>query len=275
MTLSSLIPDRTKFVRLFYGIALIFLFLRWQNHMLLSQLEQPTLTYLGNDFTYIFFAFSGITKFLGEHHWAAVLFDISLAASALTSFLLPRQRVSSVAFTVLLGIYIVVGYSFLCFHKHNLTGFWFCSLMFLSVTDKGFSLLFELVRYYCLYSYASAGFWKFFREVWDAKGHFSVIMKNDALAYLVQHPGSRLSEIISWLIAHPAYLDNLMMASCFAQLIFVVGFFTKRLDWFFFVFALSFHLLSLLLLRAYFIEFAVILITLLPLRILYKNTPSA
>lgn len=265
------IPDRTKFARLFYGLALVFLFVRWKNSMLLSQLQQPSLTYLSTDNTYIFFALSGITKFLIKHYLVSVLFDILLVGSALVSFLFPKQKISSVVFTILLFVYIVVGYSLLCFHKHNLTGLWFCSLLFLSTTEKGFSLLFELVRCYCLFSYASAGFWKFFRGVWNAKGHFPVIIKNDALGYLVQHPNSFLSEIISWLLAHPALLDNLMMFSCFTQIAFVIGFFTKRFDLFFFLFALCFHLLSLLLLRAYFIEFAVILITLLPLSALYKR----
>lgn len=136
----------------------------------------------------------------------------------------PKTKFSSIAFSILLFVYIVVGYSFLCFHKHNLTGLWFCSLMFMSSSEKGFSLWFELVRLYCLFSYASAGFWKFFRGVWDTKGHFAIIIKNDALAYLVQHPSSRLAEIISWLMAHPSLLDNMMMFSCFAQLAFVIGF---------------------------------------------------
>lgn len=265
------VPDRIKFARLFYGLALVFLFLRWKNHMLLSQLQQPELTYLNTDITYIFFSWVGITKLLGQNFWLGLALDLSLVGCALISFLFPKQKLSSVAFTIFLFVYIVVGYSLLCFHKHNLTGLWFCSLMFWAVNERGFSLCFELIRYYCLSSYASAGFWKFFRGVWDAKGHFAIIIKNDALAYLVQHPASRLSEIISWLIAHPSSLDRIMMFSCFAQIAFVIGFFTKRLDWFFFLFAISFHLLSLLLLRAYFMEFAVILITLLPIPVLYKN----
>jgi hypothetical protein len=264
-------PDRIKFARLYYGLVLIVFFLRWKNNMLLSQLESPSLTYLGTDITYIFFAWSGITNFLGQHYLAALVFDISLLTSALISFLFPKQRIANIVFTILLAVYIVVGYSFLCFHKHNLTGLWFASLMFLPSTLGGFQISFELIRVYCLFAYASAGFWKFFRGVWDGKGHFLTIVKNDALGYLVQHPVSYLSKVISWLIAHPGLLDNLMMVSCFAQLAFVVGFFTKRFDWLFFAFALSFHVLSLLLLRAYFMEFAVILITLLPIPALYRN----
>lgn len=265
------IPNRTNFARLFYGLTLILFFLRWKNHMFLSQLEQPVITYLGTDLTYIFFSWAGITKLLGQHYWVAVIFDTALILSAVLSFVLPKQKYSSIAFTVLLFIYIVVGYSLLCFHKHNLTGLWFCSLMFLAAGEKGFSLLFEWVRIYCLYSYASAGLWKFVRGVWDAKGHFALVIKNDAIAFLVQHPSGFLSKILSWSIAHPGLLDNMMMMACFAQLAFVLGVFTRRLDWFFFLFGIAFHLLSLFFLRAYFIEFAVILITVLPLSILYKR----
>jgi hypothetical protein len=271
MNFNFSIPDRTKFARIYYGLTLIFLFFRWKNHMLLSQLQQPTLTYLNTDLTYIFFATAGIIRFLGRHYPFSVMFDLALILMAVLSFVFTKQKITAIAFSILLFIYIVVGYSLLCFHKHNLVGLWFCSLMFWATSEKGFSLLFEWARYYCLYSYASAGFWKFVRGVWDAKGHFALIIKNDALAFLVQHPVSFLSKIISWLIVHPGMLDNMMLIACFVQLAFVIGFFTKRLDCFFFFFAISFHLLSLFLLRAYFLEFAIILITLLPLPLIYKR----
>ena len=105
-------------------------------------------------------------------------------------------------------------------------------------------------------------------------GHLPVRIKNDALGYLVEHPAAKLSTVISWLIIHPALLDSMMLVTCFVQLLFVIGFFTKRIDWFFLVFALTFHLFSLLLLQAYFIEFSVILITLMPIKFLYKTPAS-
>jgi hypothetical protein len=275
MTATPKTPNRILFVRLFYGLTLLFLLFRLKNQMLLSQLQQPELTYLGNDITYIFLDWLGITDLLGQNFWIGLLLDISLFATTILSLIFTRQRITSILFTIILLVYIVAGYSFLCFHKHNLTGLWYCSLIFWFVDEAGFTLSFELVRYYCLFTYASAGFWKFFRGVWDAKGHFALVVKNDALAYLVQHPDSTLGKTISWLIAHPFLLDNLMLVACFAQLAFIIGFFTKKLDWFFLLFALAFHLMSLLLLRASFIEFAVILITLLPISYLYRKSPEA
>lgn len=266
-----MMPDRSKFARLYYGLAVLFLLLRAKNHMLLSQLSSPELTYLGTDLTYIALAVSGFSKFLVQHYWVAFLFDLCLLGSALFSFLFAKQNISSRVFSLLLGIHVVVGYSFLCFHKHNLTGFWFCSLLFTLSGSRGFTIAYELVRFYCLYSYASAGFWKFFRGTWNLPGHFWVIVKNDALTYLVQHPSGLLSEAISWLIVHPSLLDNLMMLACFAQISFIVGFFTKKFDWFFFLFALSFHILALLFLRASFMEFALILVTLAPVSFLFKR----
>lgn len=270
MSIANLIPDRHRFARLYYGLVLIYLANRYFNHMLLSQLYQPELTYMGTDLTYIFFSWSGITQFFTGKFWAALGLDLLLAGSALASFIFTRQKISSWVFTVALFIYIVAGYSVLCFHKHNLTGLWFASLMFLAVGETAFSLLFELVRMYAVFSYASAGFWKFFRDVWNLPGHFALIVKVDALAYLAQHPDTWLAKVLSWLIIHPAQLDNMMVLSSFIQLSFVIGFFTKRFDKYFLLYALTFHLLSLLLLRAYFFEFAAILITLLPVAFFYK-----
>lgn len=267
-----MIPNRDKFARLYYGLAVVFLLLRAKNHMLLSQLSAPDLTYLGTDLTYIAFAFSGLSRFLVQNYWVAFTFDLCLIGSALISFLFVRQNISSIVFTVLLAVHVVVGYSYLCFHKHNLTGFWVCSLLFILKDSRGFLILFDLVRFYCIYTYASAGFWKFFRGVWNEPAHFLIVMKNDALAYLVQHPTGLLPTVISWLIAHPQLLDDLMVLSSFAQIFFIVGFFTKKLDWFFFFYAISFHLMALLLLRASFMEFALILITLAPFSFLYKRS---
>jgi hypothetical protein len=268
---SLLLPDRDKFARLFYGVTLIHFLFRWKYELFISQLQRPELTYLGTDPTYILLAFTGITKFLGDHYLAALLFDLSLVLSCVACLAFPRRIIFCVAFTMLLGLYIVVGYSFLCFHKHNLDGLWFCSLIFLSVEKKNFYFLFELIRGYCLYAYASSGFWKFYRHVWNDAGHFPVILKNDALAFLVQHPGALHSKIISWFIVHPQLLDTSMIFICCIRLGYVVGFFTKRLDWFFLSFALIFHLMSIFFLRAYFMEFSVILLTLLPLSYFYST----
>ncbi|MFM2307022.1 MAG: hypothetical protein RLZZ367_1691 [Bacteroidota bacterium] len=270
MSSINLLPDRHRFARLYYGLVLIYIAHRYFNHMLLSQLQQPQLMYPGTDLTYIFFSWSGVTQFVTGKYWAALGLDILLAVSALTSFIFTRQKISSWVFTTTLFVYIVAGYSVLCFHKHNLTGLWFASLMFLATGETAFSLLFEMVRMYAVFTYASAGFWKFFRGVWNYPGHFPLIVKNDALAYLAQHPDTLLAKILSWLIIHPALLDNMMVLSSFIQISFVIGFFTKRLDKYFLLYALTFHLLSLLLLRAYFFEFSAILITLLPVAYFYK-----
>src|ERR1700722_6084714 len=153
----TLLPNRTKFARIFYGLSVIFLIIRWKNHLLLSQLQQPLLISVGSDYTYLLFALSGLTRFLSQHYLAALVFDICLTASAVFAFIFPLQNKFSIVFTILLTVYIVVGYSFLCFHKHNLDGLWFCSLIFLPATTTGFSIMFRLVRYYCLFAYASSG----------------------------------------------------------------------------------------------------------------------
>ncbi|HWB62659.1 MAG TPA: hypothetical protein VG603_04040 [Chitinophagales bacterium] len=256
--------------RIYYGLVIIYLMYRYSTHVLLSQLQIPVLNYVNTDFTYIAFFYTGISTFLAQHHYAALAFDLLLGGTTLAAFLFPSARVLPVLFTFLLGVYEVVGYTFLCFHKHNLTGVWWCSLMFWVVDERGFTPLFYLTRYYCLFTYASAGFWKFYRHIWHLPGHFPVILKSDGLAYLVEHTDGWRTALISWLIVHPDLMNITMTVTCFIQLSFLIGFFTRRLDWFFFLYAIIFHILSFFLLQAYFLEFSVILITLIPVPILYK-----
>lgn len=265
------VPNRTKFARIYYGAVVLFLLYRVYYHLMLSQLCGPVLTFTNTDLTYITLKWLGISSFLVQSKIAALSFDICLIGTALMAFVSPRYLPAIIAFTVLMGVYEVVGYSYLCFHKHNLTGLWVASLMFWGIHDKPFEVLFNYTRYYALFTYCSAGFWKFYRGVWNLKNHFVIVLKNDALPYMVEHTTTVKATLLQWLIMHPQMLDNIMLLTCFMQIAYVVGYFTKKLDWIFFLFAILFHLLSLLLLRAYFIEFGIILITLMPLKMLYRQ----
>jgi hypothetical protein len=265
------IPKRKVFARIFYAVAIISIVYRYCSHMLLSQLENPVLTFVNTDITYIYFAFSGMGEFLTHHHKAGLAFDICFLLVTVSALLFPEKRFLPIAFTLLLGVYELTGYTYLCFHKHNLTGLFVCSLMFWVTDERGFIPLFNLTRYYCLFVYGSAGFWKFFRGIWNLKGHFPVILKNDAMAYMVEHSTGLRVQVISWLVIHPGILDYIMIATCFIQFSFFIGLFTRRLDWFFFLFAVSFHILAYYLVYASFFEFSIILITLLPAAFLYKK----
>lgn len=269
------IPNRTVLARIFYGVAVAFICYRWVNHMLLSQLVNPVLTYVNTDATYIALSYLGIPQLLTHHHSIALVFDLCFFAAALGAFLFPNRQYLPVLFTVLLGIYEVTGYTYLCFHKHNLTGMWICSLMFCVVDPRGFTPMFYLTRYYTLFVYGSAGFWKFFRGIWNLPGHFPVILKTDAMTYMVEHSSGLRYDVIAWLIVHPGLLDEVMILTCFFQISFLIGFFTRKLDWFFFLYAISFHLLAYFLVYASFFEFSVILITLLPLSFLYERSVRA
>ena len=76
------------------------------------------------------------------------------------------------------------------------------------------------------------------------------------MAYMVEHSTGFRSQLISWFIMHPGTLDNIMTLTCFIQLSFVIGFFSRRLDWFFLLYAISFHVLAYFLVYAYFFEFS-------------------
>jgi hypothetical protein len=267
----STIPRRLILARVYYGAVLFFLASRFFSKVLLSQLESPVLTDVGTDYTYITLYLTTIPGFITSHYVVALLFDISLFLVTLAAFLFPNRKYLPLAFTLLVGVYEVVGYTFLCFHKHNLTGVWWCSLMFCVIDDEGFVAMFNLTRYYCLFVYASSGFWKFFRGVWDLPGHLPVIIKTDALPYMVEHPGTALTAFLAWLNCYPDILNVAMIITSLVQLTFLIGFFTRRLDWFFFIFAVSLHVFSYYLLHAYFMEFTILLITLLPLSRLYKT----
>jgi hypothetical protein len=232
--------------------------------MMLHQLQQPILVNPGLDKSYQLLLMTGLPQLLVSNFNAALTFDCTLFILPLACIFFPKRVWLSVLFSMLLFLFVITEYSYLCFHKHNLVGLFIASLLPCFSREKSFTFAIESFRFYILFVYASSAFWKIFRGHSFNQGHLHSIIAADAAAFLYHQPHSKLASVIRWLLKHQSVTDLMMKSTIVFQASYVIGFLTKRVDLFFLFGAILFHLISAFLLRAYFGDFTVLLVVLVP-----------
>jgi hypothetical protein len=103
-------------------------------------------------------------------------------------------------------------------------------LLFLSRDEKGFSLVLSGLRYVFLFFFFSAGFWKIFWGGVFIPAQMSNILIAQHAHLLTQNPQTLYTQWIQWLIHHPTIGWVLYLLAMLIELIFAVGFFTRRWD---------------------------------------------
>lgn len=103
-------------------------------------------------------------------------------------------------------------------------------LLFVMRDQKGFSLMFNGLRYVFLFVFFSAGFWKIY---WG--GVFNLEQLSGILTFQHSHflalsPDAFYTQWLGWLINHPMVGWGLYIVATLIELMFVVGFFTKKWD---------------------------------------------
>jgi len=250
--------------RVIYVLILCALTFRFYSSMMPHQLQQPVLINPSLDKSYQLLLLTGLPQLLVSNFYAALTFDSMLFILPLSCIFFPKRVCLSVLFSILMFVFVITQYSYLCFHKHNLAGLFIASIIPCFTKEKPFTFTMESFRFYILFVYSSAAFWKISREHSLNPGHFHSIIAADTAAYLYLQPSSKLASAIRWLLKHQEATDWMMKSTILFQASYVVGFFTKRVDLLFLLGALLFHLISAYLLRAYFGDFAVLLVLLVP-----------
>jgi hypothetical protein len=103
-------------------------------------------------------------------------------------------------------------------------------LLFLMRDQKGFSLMLGGLRYVFLFFFFSAGFWKIYWGGVFIPAQMSNILIAQHAHLLTQNPQTLYTQWIQWLIHHPTIGWVLYLLAMLIELIFAVGFFTRRWD---------------------------------------------
>lgn len=240
-----------------YSVILLIVLYRFVSEGMLSQLARPFFISNETEFVYKLVNQLGLVDFFTQHTLAALSVDLLLFAIPII-LIIHYNRLLAVMFSVVLVIYFLVFNSVAQHHYHGLAGALVASLVCCFAREHSFSLAWQGARNYLLYIFASAALWKIFRGALWTNGHFSSIMESQRLDYLLQHPDTFMSSILSFLIANHSVAQFFFTMTVITQLSFAAGFFTKRYDRLLLVVMLLFMLFNYFVMGIFSFELAIL-----------------
>jgi hypothetical protein len=110
------------------------------------------------------------------------------------------------------------------------TAWLFTPVLFMSVTLPGFYLWMHALRYFFLFFFFSAALWKFYQGGVLEPMQMSAILLEQHKDLLVTDAQSWYTSFIYWLVHHPVAGRILYLSATVVELIFIVGFFTRKYD---------------------------------------------
>jgi hypothetical protein len=221
---------RERLCRIAFSLIFISLIYSFYSHTLVSQLMKPVLIFPSNDLTYWVFHLMHLPDMIKGNLPVSIAFDSCLFLSCLLCILYPKRRVWAIFFFILYLIYFIIFNSYGLFHAHKRVGVLLLPIPFMMAGDLGFLLVWKGLRYYVCYIYGTAFLWKLIRGSWLYSQQGVLVIKKNLTAYLYYNPESVLSKIYSWMIQHPAVPDILLKAGFIMEGLFIIGFFTRRID---------------------------------------------
>ena len=217
---------KEKYHQWMFGFLLIF-FVQWffQGHFLV-QLNNPVLKITSIDNTYWLFCILRIPQFVIKNAFA---FDALLMLFLFVSFITNKKW----CFRILLLIVIVHVVSFNVYSGIHSKSCVILPLVLLPFCfPKHQLLLKDGVRYYLLFVFVSAAIFKITNGGLFHADQFVHILENQHVDLSILNPTSLTYQISLWLIDHPIIATILWLLFFACELVFIIGFFTKKHDLF-------------------------------------------
>lgn len=241
---------------------------RFYNGMFLYQL-QPAFIYNRQDALTWLFMQTGLHQWLLNNRAGCMLFDVLFCTAPAVYWLhycfAPRTSLITATCMVLFNWVYVQCYTL--YPSNSIEGHiaWLMfPLVFLSRKEKTFELLFNGLRYFFLYFFASAGLWKLRQHGVFNYGQMSGILLYQHSQMLTNSPGYWQSRFILWLIQHQLVGYLLYVLATVMELAFIAGFFTKRFDKLLAALFITFLLADFIVMRIPYFEALPLLLTLIP-----------
>lgn len=202
------------------------------NHMLFHQL-QPVFFTNRLDLSLNILFLTGIQHAVVQYYFLKLLLDILyLMLPFLLLFFINSRRVAIPAMVNALFnlVYALLVSSFTPLSIAGFAGWILLPLVFIPYSARGFYFSVNTMRYIFLLFFFSAGLWKIRTGgIFNAEQMSAILLKQHT-AYLVQAPGDWFTTCINYLVIHQNISFTLYLLATAAELVFVIGFFTKKFD---------------------------------------------
>lgn len=126
-------------------------------------------------------------------------------------------------------------------HRNYQSGYLFVLVPFLFIQTKNKQIAFELTRYFLLFFYISAAFFKFKSGSLFVSDHLSHAVINQFTPYFLEQSYSIRTDFNLYLITHYRFAQLLYWVASFLEFAVIIGFFTKRFDTYLAIIILAFH----------------------------------
>lgn len=182
-----------------------------------------------------------LPQWISYHSWLGWLLDIGLLIGGIA--LIRHPQSNRIAWFQLIGALVfytmLTGY---LGHRNFHTGMFLVFVPFVFQSVKSRSLAFEAVRYFLLFFYCSAGWFKLVNgHLWET-GQMQSILQQQLLPYYLEGSGNFRVTINQYLLQHSNLAQGLYVLSFLAEFGAILGFFTRKFDRWILVAVLAFHL---------------------------------
>lgn len=190
-----------------------------------------------------FVYFTGLPQFILGNSLLCYVIDSSILLLLVTLILNPLNRWIAMILVVLLFIFYSIFTAHLG-HRNYQSGYLFVLLPFLFEKRKNRQIVFEMTRYFMLFFYVSAAFFKIQSGSIFSGYHFSHAVINQFTPYFLEQSFSVRTYFNLYLLTHPCFSQSLYIAAAICELVMIIGFFTKRFDRYLALLILMFHFLN-------------------------------
>lgn len=223
------IPDRKAYARRALIFLVLMLVLRWWSGRYLTFIGAQPLKGPDLDWSYWLVLLSGLPQLITGHLWACKLVDGLIVFFTFAAFFFPGDRRLFIALLamLLLSHFTVETYSVI----HTKTSVvLYLALLPLCVKEEHFGLMAEMLRYFVIFIFISAAWYKFHNGALMDPEHFSTVLARQHADLALFRPGHVSLVISQWLQAFPFAAWLCFIGVFLLQAAFGIGLFTKDFD---------------------------------------------
>lgn len=248
---------------IFYALMLY----KWMNGLLLYQL-QPSFFYTRQDlFTWLFMQ-TGLHQWLLNNKTGWYLFDLLFYGMPIIYWLVYRYKKSIACMVAIMML--IINWSYVqCYTLYpgtsieaHVASFLF-PVILIPKKEKTFTLLWEGLRYFLLFFFASAAVWKCIQGGIFNASEMSGVLLFQHNQLLTNSPDYWQTNMLYYLIQHPSLSYLLYLSATLLEAIFMIGFFTKKYDRYLAILFIIFLMADLVIMRIPYFETAPLLLALL------------
>ena len=211
---------------------------------------------------------TGIHQWLLNNPTGWILFDVTFYAMPLVYWYFFYKKKTRLAFCSAVAMLLVNWVYVQCYTLYpansieSYTAWLLFPFLFITINLQSFYFVFQGLRYFFLFFFASAGIWKIVQGSIFNVEQMSGILLVQHKEYLID-ANNFFSYAMYWLIEHPVVAFSLFVISTILELSFVIGFFTKKYDRILLLMFLFFLLADVFFMRIPYWEVSPFLLTLL------------